>query len=56
MNEFKVMGKSQYGTEELDIAESLDEAQYMVDEYTMAFGPGWEIWIEEPRSMKPRFF
>jgi len=43
---YKIMGKSKFGTEEIDTTESFSEAVFLVDEYTMAYGSGWEIWIE----------
>jgi|TARA_Y100000310_G_scaffold188544_1_gene188503 hypothetical protein len=47
---YKIMGKSKFGTEEIDTAENFSEAVYLVDEYTMAYGEGWEIWIEDTLS------
>jgi len=44
---YKIMGKSNFGTEEIDRADELSEAIYLVDEYAMAYGNGWEIWFEE---------
>ena len=34
--------------EEIDTAESSDEANYMVGEYALAFGPEWHIDLIEP--------
>ena len=47
---YKIMGKSRYGTEELDEAKTEKEANYLLGEYALAYGPGWEIWIEEPET------
>lgn len=33
--------------EEIDETDSLQEAEKMMDEYIMAFGPSWEIWLEK---------
>jgi predicted transcriptional regulator len=41
------MGKySGLAPEEIDTAASLDEADYLLDEYQLAFGGSWELWIE----------
>jgi hypothetical protein len=40
------MGRSDFGTEEVDTAETRHEADYMLGEYRLAFGPGWVLWIE----------
>lgn len=47
---YKIMGKSRYGIEKLDEAETEKEANYLKDEYVLAYGSGWEIWIEEPKT------
>ncbi len=44
---YKIMGKSQYGTEELDTADTLKEAKFLVGEYKMAYGAGWTIWYKK---------
>ena len=44
---YKIMGKYNDCTEEIDTADEWSEAIYMVDEYRMAFGSDWEIWVEE---------
>ena len=33
----------EYGVEFIDIAETAEEAKFMVCEYRMAFGAGWTI-------------
>ena len=53
MQAYKIIGKSHFGTEELDEAETHEEAEELACEYQIAFGQNWEIWIEEPRSMLP---
>lgn len=41
---YKIMGKSKFGTEEIDTADDLESAKYLVGEYRIAFGAGWTIW------------
>lgn len=41
------MGKySGLAPEELDTANSLEEAEYLLGEYQLAFGNTWELWLE----------
>ncbi len=40
---FEIIGRSQYGREVIDTAESLRDALYLVGEYRLAFGAGWSI-------------
>ncbi len=43
---YKIMGRCGSGEiEELDSADSEQEAEYLLNEYQMAFGPGWFLWI-----------
>ena len=42
--EFKIMGKYQGKTEEIDTAEDEQNADYLVGEYRMAFGSDWQVW------------
>jgi hypothetical protein len=43
---YKIMGKyDNHDVEELDSADTKQEAEYLVGEYRLAFGTGWEIWI-----------
>jgi len=42
------MFKSKAGTEEVDTAETREEAETLKQEYVMAFNGAGEIWIEEP--------
>lgn len=46
---YTIWGESQYGKEELDEAEDLKEARYLVAEYKIAFGTGWRIWYARNR-------
>lgn len=41
-----IMGRSQYGVEEIDEAETHEEAEKLLAEYRMAFGDGWALWIK----------
>ena len=41
-----IYGKSKFGKEEIDTAEDLDEAHYLVGEYRMAYGSGWTFQIK----------
>jgi len=43
---YKIMAKSKYGKEEIDTAATRKEAQTLVSEYRMAYGPGWTIWFK----------
>ncbi len=42
---YKIMARSKAGTEEVDTAATKKEAETLVSEYLMAFGPGWTIWF-----------
>lgn len=43
---YRIMGAYGTTTEEIDEAETLEEANRLVAEYRMAYGEGWAIWIE----------
>lgn len=46
---FKIMGKLPgLETEEIDSADTMKEARYLLKEYRMAFGPEWSLWIKRP--------
>lgn len=52
MNKFyKIMGKYQGETEEIDMATSKDEADYLISEYRMAYGRDWKIWAEPAKKL-----
>ena len=36
---YKIMASSRYGKEEIDTAETLQEAKYLLNEYRLAYGP-----------------
>jgi hypothetical protein len=41
---YKIMWNGGYGTEEVDTADTLDEANRLVGEYNMAYGGGvWKV-------------
>ncbi len=44
--EYVIWGRSQYGTEEVDTAETMPDARYLLAEYRLAFGAGWSLWIK----------
>lgn len=47
---FKIIGiMNGREAEELDTAETEKEANYLRNEYALAFGAGWTIYIEAPR-------
>ncbi len=45
MIEYAIMGRSEYGKEEIDTADTLTEANRLAGEYRLAFGAGWSIWV-----------
>ncbi len=53
---FTIWGKGpqQRAREEIDGAETRQEARYLVGEYRLAFGAGWKIWFSrQPRKPTP---
>jgi len=38
-----IIGHSKYGSEEIDRADSLDDINYMLIEYRLAYGAGWSF-------------
>ncbi len=44
---YRIMGSYQGRTEEVDCADSAQEAKRLLREYRMAFGAGWALWLEE---------
>jgi hypothetical protein len=46
---FKIMGKYQGKTEEIDSAETRSEADYLLGEYRLAYGAGWKLWVKKTR-------
>lgn len=48
---YKIMGRCGGGeTEEIDSADSEQEAKYLLNEYRMAFGAGWFLWVKQTRG------
>ena len=44
---YTLMGKYKNGRqEEIDTAETKHDADYLLQEYRLAFGPAWLLWIE----------
>lgn len=46
----KIMGRYQGITEELDTANNESSAEYLINEYRMAFGSEWHIWQEDDEN------
>ena len=44
-----IIGRSEYGDEILDTAETRGDARYLVQEYRIAFGAGWSISMRRAR-------
>jgi hypothetical protein len=45
--EYAIMGSYKgKPAEQIDTAVDIEDANYLVGEYKMAFGRGWEIWYE----------
>ena len=47
---WKIWGRSEYGTEEIDQFDTFREARDMLKEYRLAFGVGWSLWIKRGRK------
>jgi hypothetical protein len=43
---YKIMGKYRSEVEEIDSCESKKEADILLQEYRMAFGMSWRVWVE----------
>ena len=41
---YKIYAKSRWCTEVVDTADTEREAQYLVNEYSMAYGSEWTVW------------
>lgn len=46
MIKYIIMGRSSYGTEEIDEFDTFPEAKENLKEYRTAFGTGWYLWIK----------
>jgi len=44
---YVIIGKYGGEEEELDRIGNVEEAEYLVEEYRMAFGSDWDIWFEK---------
>lgn len=44
---YKIMGKYKGRIEEIDTADDHKEAEFLLGEYRMAFGPDWTLWVQE---------
>ena len=45
-NHYRIMGNYGKTCEEIDSADTEKEARSLREEYQMAFGSNWEIWVE----------
>ena len=43
---YKIIASSRYGKEEIDTAETLQQAKYLVNEYRLAYGSEFTIYIK----------
>jgi hypothetical protein len=43
---YKIYASSKYGKELIDEAKTLEEAQYLANEYRLAYGSGFTIYIK----------
>lgn len=48
---YKIIAVSSYGTEQIDEANTLNEARYLVGEYRLSFGSGFTIFIKKGRKI-----
>jgi hypothetical protein len=46
---YRIMAGYGGNQEEVDTAETLEEAQYLAREYNLAYGAGWTVWYEEAK-------
>jgi len=46
---YKIIGKYQGTTEEIDSADTREAAETLLVEYRMAFGPNYTLWIKKSR-------
>jgi len=44
---FQILGRYNNQTEEIDTADTKQEAEYLLGEYQLAFGAGWRLWIKK---------
>ena len=50
INMYKILAKYRGETEEVDTADTLQEAQYLVSEYRMAYGSEWIVWFVKDKE------
>lgn len=46
---YLIKGRYKRQVDKLDTAKDLKEAEYLVGEYEVAFGPSWKIWFEKEK-------
>lgn len=44
---YKIIASSQYGTETIDTAKTKKEAEYLINEYRLAYGTGFFIYAKK---------
>jgi hypothetical protein len=47
---YTIYGSYRGNTEEIDTAEDLTSAEYLVGEYKLAYGKDWDIWYEDAQG------
>lgn len=52
MAQFIIQAVSRYGKESLDTAKDRIEAEYLTQEYALAFGPSFRVTYREARGRK----
>lgn len=54
MSQFIIQAVSRYGKENVDTAKDRIEAEYLTQEYALAFGPGFRVTYREAKGRKGR--
>lgn len=49
---YNIVGEHKGEKEVIDTSEQLSQANYMLTEYRMAFGPEWTLWIEKENNIQ----
>lgn len=50
---YVILGKPAEGyTEQVDLAEDMETAKYLVNEYRMSFGSGWKVWFKRAKGIQ----
>lgn len=48
---YKIIAVSRYGTEQVDEAQTIKEARFLIREYRLAYGSGFSIYIKKGRKI-----